>query len=72
MLVPISVYPDIDPDIGTFPISGFPISGISRYRVSAISYPISGAISEYTDIGKSCPDIGFGKVPDDDIAYDIL
>jgi hypothetical protein len=69
-LVPISVYPDIDPDIGIpdigyVPISGYPISGNTRYRVSAISYPISGSISGYTDIGKSCPDIGFGKVPDD-------
>ncbi len=64
------MYPDIGPDIGTYPISGIPyigyvlmsgipISGHTRYRVSAISYPISGSISEYTDIGTSCPDIGF-------------
>ncbi len=41
------------------------MSGNTRYRVSAISYPISGSIPGYTDIGKSCPDIGFGKVPDE-------
>jgi hypothetical protein len=48
------------PDIGYYPISGFPISGNTRYRGSRYreipeypisGFPISGSISGYTDIG---------------------
>jgi hypothetical protein len=52
--------PDIGiPDFGYVPISGYQISGNTRHWVSAISYSISGSISEY-----DVPISGFGKVPD--------
>jgi hypothetical protein len=38
--------------------------GVCRYRVSLKSAPISGSISEYTDIGAYTPISAFGKNPD--------
>jgi hypothetical protein len=76
ILIPISGIPDIGytryrvcPDIG---MSRYRISryrDMSRYRVSAILYPISGSISEYTD---NVPISGFGKVPDVQLIFLLL
>jgi hypothetical protein len=56
--------------LGHVPISGYPISGHTRYRVYPISgmslylvYPISGPISGYTYIGTKCHDIGSLSFP---------
>jgi hypothetical protein len=38
--------------------------GCTRYRVSLKLAPISGSISEYTDIGANTPISAFGKNPD--------
>ena len=69
--IPISVYSDVGPDIGVYPISGIPdimytlISGMSRYRVAKYRARYR---MQYHNIQISCtndPISGFGKVPDD-------
>ena len=73
--IPISVYPDVGPDVGLYPISGIHDVGYTRYlgipdivslnigyvpiSCHIISCPISGTISLYTDIVYTGPDIGF-------------
>jgi hypothetical protein len=62
------VYPRGLPDIGVyFDIRVYPISGILRYRVLSKTFPMSGTISGYMDVGYCDSDIGleFVKNPDD-------
>ncbi len=60
--VPISVYSDIEPDIG-YDIADTGYRDMSRYHVPISGYPISGPISGYTDIGTKCHDIGSLSFP---------